>query len=401
MMNIVDSKYQRVYAKINIDALLDNFNNISNAVNENTKIMAVLKTDAYGHGAVPIAKALESNEKLYGFALATAEEALILRNSGITRPLLVLGYTFPNVYEELILKNVTLTVFKKDMIKDIVTACRKLSSTEYHYHARVHIKVDTGMGRIGITPDEDGIEFIKEVLSYPEIKVQGIFTHFPKADEEDREYTLNQIKVFKDFTERVTNATGYDIPIKHMSNSAGIIEYPEANMNIVRAGIILYGMWPSEFVSKDKVSLKPVLSLHSQIVFIKDVVKGTPISYGGTFVAQEDMKVATVPVGYGEGYPRTLSNKADVLVRGVRCPILGRVCMDQLMIDVSNVDGVKEYDHVTLIGKDGSESITMEELGDISGRFNYEMSCDLGKRIPRVFTRDNRITYTKDYYQDF
>lgn len=400
-MNIVDSKYQRVYAKINIDALLDNFNNISNAVNENTKIMAVLKTDAYGHGAVPIAKALESNEKLYGFALATAEEALILRNSGITRPLLVLGYTFPNVYEELILKNVTLTVFKKDMIKDIVTACRKLSSTEYHYHARVHIKVDTGMGRIGITPDEDGIEFIKEVLSYPEIKVQGIFTHFPKADEEDREYTLNQIKVFKDFTERVTNATGYDIPIKHMSNSAGIIEYPEANMNIVRAGIILYGMWPSEFVSKDKVSLKPVLSLHSQIVFIKDVVKGTPISYGGTFVAQEDMKVATVPVGYGEGYPRTLSNKADVLVRGVRCPILGRVCMDQLMIDVSNVDGVKEYDHVTLIGKDGSESITMEELGDISGRFNYEMSCDLGKRIPRVFTRDNRITYTKDYYQDF
>lgn len=400
-MNNVDSKYQRVYAKINIDALLDNFNNISNAVNENTKIMAVLKTDAYGHGAVPIAKALESNEKLYGFALATAEEALILRNSGITRPLLVLGYTFPNVYEELILKNVTLTVFKKDMIKDIVTACRKLSSTEYHYHARVHIKVDTGMGRIGITPDEDGIEFIKEVLSYPEIKVQGIFTHFPKADEEDREYTLNQIKVFKDFTERVTNATGYDIPIKHMSNSAGIIEYPEANMNIVRAGIILYGMWPSEFVSKDKVSLKPVLSLHSQIVFIKDVVKGTPISYGGTFVAQEDMKVATVPVGYGEGYPRTLSNKADVLVRGVHCPILGRVCMDQLMIDVSNVDGVKEYDHVTLIGKDGSESITMEELGDISGRFNYEMSCDLGKRIPRVFTQDNRITYTKDYYQDF
>lgn len=400
-MNSGDNRYQRVYAKINLDALEENFKSIAANTKTDTRIMAVLKTDAYGHGAIPIARTLEKYEKLYGFALATAEEALILRNSGITRPLLILGYTFPNDYEELILKNISLTVFKKDMIEDIVNACRKLSSTEYKYCARVHIKVDTGMGRIGISPDDNGLEFVRELLKYPEIKIEGIFSHLSTADEADKTYTNHQIAKFSDFTQRVEKELGIAVPIKHLSNSAGIIEFPEINFDIVRAGVILYGLWPSSEVSRDKVLLRSVLSLHSQIVFIKDVKAGTKISYGGTFTASKDMKVATVPVGYGEGYPRSLSNKGAVLVKGIRCPILGRICMDQFMIDVSNVPDVKEYDHVTLIGSDGAEQITMEELGDLSGRFNYEMACDLGKRIPRVFTQQGRITYTKDYYQDF
>lgn len=395
------NEYQRVYAKINLDALISNFNNIASAVNKDTQIMCVLKTDAYGHGAVPIAKELEPMDKLFGFALATAEEALILRNSGIEKPLLVLGYTFPNAYEELILKKVSLTVFRIDTLKKLSETVRKMSTTEYQYRAKVHIKLDTGMGRIGITPDEEGLSFIKEAMSYPELEIEGIFTHFSKADEIGREFTLGQLDRFVSFCHRIKDELGLDIPIKHASNSSGIIEYPEANLDVVRAGIILYGLWPSDEVSHERIPLKSVFSLHSRIVFIKEVPEGTPISYGGTFICPKRMKVGTVTIGYGEGYPRLLSNKADVLVRGQRCRILGRICMDQLMIDVTDVPEVSEGDKVTLIGRDGTEYISMEELGDICGRFNYEMVCDFGKRIPRVFVKNNEIMYTKDYYEDF
>ena len=397
----VKGGYERVFAKINLDAALNNFNNIVSSIDDNTKVLAVLKTDAYGHGAVPIARLLENQSKLYGFALATAEEALILRNSGIIKPLLVLGYTFPSSYENLILKDVSFTVFREDMLEDLARVCRNLSSTEYQYKVKVHIKVDTGMGRIGITPSDDGIEFVRKVMEYPEIQIEGLFTHLAKADEKDRAYTEKQIKIFKDFANRIEEELGIKIPYKHISNSAGIIEYREANMDLVRAGIILYGLWPSNEVSKEKISLKPVLSLHSKIVYIKKIPPGTSISYGGTFISDKDMVIATVPIGYGEGYPRSLSNKAEVLIRGQRCKILGRICMDQLMVDVTGVEDVAESDTVTLIGQDGSEYISMEELGEISGRFNYEMACDFGKRIPRVFTQNNKILYTKDYYEDF
>lgn len=399
-MNSMKLEYERVYAKINLDALLNNYHSIKNAISENTKIFAVLKTDAYGHGAIPIAKALENDDKLYGFALATTEEALMLRNSGIYKPLLVLGYTFPHSYEDMVLKNICFTVFREDMLETIAKEVRRLSTTEHSYVARVHIKVDTGMGRIGILPDDTGLNFVKKALEYPEIKIEGIFTHLAKSDEEDKSYTYNQIQKFNKFVNKIENETGYKIPLKHVSNSAGIIEFPEANLDIVRAGIILYGMWPSPIVNKDKVPLRPVFSLHSQIVYLKEVPEGTSISYGGTFITPKTMKVATIPVGYGDGYPRTLSNKADVLIKGRRCPIIGRVCMDQLMVDVSDIDDVTEGEHVTLIGRDGADEITMEELGDLSGRFNYEMACDFGKRIPRVFVCDGEILYKKDYHMD-
>lgn len=400
-MNNTLNVYQRVYAEINLDALISNFKNIVNVIDDHTKVLAVLKTDAYGHCAVPIAKELEEFDKLYGFALATAEEALILRNSGITKPLLILGYTFNNSYEDMIKKDISFTVFRKDMLKDIANACRKLSTTEHKYKAKIHIKIDTGMGRIGITPDDEGIEFIKEAQGYEELIIEGIFSHLSKADETNREYTIYQLNSFKNFNDRIKNELNIDIPYKHISNSAAIIEYKEANYDLVRAGIILYGLWPSNEVRKDIIDLKPVFSLKSRIVFIKAVKSGMSISYGGAFIAPKDMKVGTVCVGYGEGYPRGLSNKADVLVHGKRCRILGRICMDQFMIDLSDIDQVCEGDEVTLIGLDGSECITMEELGEISGRFNYEMACDFGKRIPRVFIKDHQIKYTKDYYEDF
>lgn len=398
---MIVEEYQRVHARISLDAIKDNFNEIKRLINKDTKVIAVLKTDGYGHGAIPIAKELCDDERLYGFALATSDEAFILRNSGIKKPLLILGYTFPNAYEELILKDVSMTVFREDTLAQLASECRKLSTTEHKYKAKIHIKVDTGMGRIGVMPDESGIEFVEKALSYDELIVEGVFTHLAKADEFDREPTHIQLQKYNDFIKKIKDELGYDVPIKHVSNSAGIIDYPEANLDVVRAGIILYGLWPSSEVSKDKITLKSALSLYSQIVYIKEVPPGTPISYGGTYTTEKKTKIATITVGYGDGYPRLLSNKGYVLVKGMRCPILGRICMDQLMIDVTEVDGVKEGDEVTLIGGCGDKKITMEELGELSGRFNYELACELGKRIPRVYTKNNTVICTKDYSDDF
>lgn len=394
-------EYQRVYAEINLDDVKDNYLNIEKNITPGTKVIGVLKTDGYGHGAIPIARELENRESLFGFALATAEEAVIMRNSGIQKPLLILGYTFPYSYEKLILHDIRMTVFREDMLEELVETCRRLSTPDEKKRAKIHIKVDTGMGRIGVEPDEKGLAFIRKALSYEEIEVEGIFTHFARADETDKTATIRQLQIFQQFVDRTEKENGVHIPIRHCSNSAAIIEMKEANFDVVRAGIILYGLWPSEEVHKDLVMLKPILSLYSRIVYIKEVPAGTPISYGGTFVTPKPMRIATVPVGYGEGYPRGLSNKGSVLVHGHRVPVLGRVCMDQFMIDVTDLPQTKEGDLVTLIGKDGDEQITIEELGELSGRFNYELACDLGKRIPRVYTKGGKILYTKDYYQDF
>lgn len=394
-------EYQRVYAEVNLDHVRENYLHIEKNLNPGTKVIGVLKTDGYGHGALPIARELENFESIFGFALATAEEAVIMRNSGIQKPLIILGYTFPYSYENLILHDIRMTIFREDTLEELAQACRKLAMKGNKKKAKVHIKVDTGMSRIGVSPDEKGLAFVKRALSYDEIEVEGIFTHFARADETDKTATIRQLQIFQNFVSDVEQENGVCIPIKHSSNSAGIIEMPEANLNVVRAGIILYGLWPSAEVHKDIVPLEPILSLYSRIVYVKEVPEGTPISYGGTFVTPEPMRIATVPVGYGEGYPRGLSNKGSVLVRGQRAPILGRVCMDQFMIDVTKLPQVQEGDCVTLIGRDGKEQITIEELGELSGRFNYELACDLGKRIPRVYTKDGKILYTKDYYQDF
>lgn len=388
--------YDRVRADIDLDAVVFNMEQMHENLNEGTRMMGVIKTDAYGHGAVQIGRELEKLPYVFGMAVATAEEALILRKCGIEKPVLILGYTFPYAYEELIKNEVRMTVFRKDTAKEIDECAKKAGKK-----ALVHIKVDTAMSRIGVKPDESGISFIRECLSMEHIAVEGIFTHFAKADERDKSAVRSQLAVFKEFLELSDRETGYDFPIRHCSNSAGIVELREANMDMVRAGITLYGLWPSEEVSRDVISLKPVLSLKSHIVYVKNISKGTPVSYGGTFMAGEDMRIATIPAGYGDGYPRGLSNKGSVLIRGKRAAVLGRVCMDQFMVDVTKIPDAKEGDEVILIGRDGEDAITMEELGDLSGRFNYELACDLGKRIPRVFYRHGKVVDTKDYYEDY
>ena len=394
-------EYQRVYAEVNLDAVRSNMDHMKANIAPETKMIGVIKTDGYGHGAIPIAKELEPIQYMYGFAVATAEEAFILRQSGITKPILILGYTFPYSYKRLIREEIRMTVFRYDTLEELSAIAAELQERGIPIKAKIHIKVDTGMSRIGIRPDEEGLAFVKKAFETDGVEVEGIFTHFARADETDKTAVNKQLEEFNRFLALIKDRTGREIPVKHCSNSAGIIELPQANLDVVRAGITLYGLWPSGQVRKDIVELTPVLSLYSHIVYIKEIEKGTPVSYGGTFTADHKMRIATIPVGYGDGYARGLSGKGYVLLHGKKAPILGRVCMDQFMVDVSEIPEAAEGDKVTLIGEDGNERITMEELGDISGRFNYEFACDLGKRVPRVYTKGGKILCTKDYYQDF
>lgn len=388
--------YDRVWAAVDLDAVKYNMVHMKENIREETKIIAVVKTDGYGHGAVPIAHEIEDMPFLHGFAVATVEEALILRGSGIRKPVLVLGYTFPYCYEKMAREEIRPAVFREDMLEELGkagTACGR--------PVKIHIKVDTGMSRIGIRPDESGLAFVRKCAETPGIEIEGLFTHFAKADEADKTSAKKQLETFLAFAGQIEERLGIRIPVRHCSNSAGIVELKEANLDVVRAGITLYGLWPSCEVKKDIVSLHPVLSLKSRIVYIKELEAGMAVSYGGTFVAKEPMQVATIPVGYGDGYPRSLSNKGHVLIHGKKAPILGRVCMDQFMVDVTGIPEAAQGDEVTLIGCDGEESITMEELGELSGRFNYELACCLNKRVPRIYRRGGKAVYSKDSFRDF
>ena len=389
-------QYKRVYAEVDLDAVHYNMEQMRQKTAPDTWIMGIIKADGYGHGAVQIGRELETLDYVFGYGVATAEEAFILREAGLHKPILVLGYTFPYAYEEMIEKEIRPAVFRYDTLDELNACAERLGK-----NAKIHIKVDTGMSRIGIRPDESGLQFVKKALSCEALEVEGVFTHFAKADEADKTSAYRQIDLMSQFIDKAEADTGFRIPIKHCSNSAGILEIREANMDMVRAGITLYGLWPSEEVSRDSISLRPLLSLKSRIVCIKEVDAGGQISYGGIYTAEKNMRVATIPVGYGDGYPRGLSGKGCVLICGKRAPILGRVCMDQFMVSVEEIPEAEEGMEVTLIGKDQDEQITMEEIGALSGRFNYELACNLGKRIPRVYVKNGRITDTKDYYKDF
>lgn len=386
MINDLQEKvatYKRGYIQVDLDAIVANMRHMKEHIAECTKMIGVIKTDGYGHGSVPIAHCLEKLDFMYGFAVATAEEAHVLREAGVQKPLLILGYTFPYSYEMLAKEDIRPTVFRYDTIPELAAVAKKLGKK-----IKVHIKVDIGMSRIGITPDEEGLRFVEAVMSQEGLEIEGIFTHFSKADMADRTDTEQQLATFKGFLQMIEEQLKLQIPVKHCSNSAAILEYPDANMDAVRAGITLYGLNPSDEVTGEALDLRPALSFFSHIVYLKTIQKGQSVSYGGTFTADKEMRIATVPVGYGDGYPRSLSNKGYVLIRGQKAPILGRVCMDQFMVDVSAIADVAEGDLVTLIGHDGEECISAELLGEMSGRFNYELVCDLSQRIPRVYMRD-------------
>ena len=373
--------YERVRADISLDAILANMESMKRNLKEGVQITAVLKTNAYGHGAVEIAKVLEPLDYVWGYAVAAFEEAVELREAGLRKPILLLGYVFPYCYQELAKMNIRPAVFREDMLEQLSAAAKAAGKK-----IKIHIAVDTGMSRIGIFPDETGLDFVKKALETEGLQVEGMFTHFARADEADRSFTEEQLEKFVWLTEAVKERLSYDIPIRHCSNSAGIIEYPHANMTMVRAGITLYGLWPSDEVRKDIVPLEPVMSLRSHIIYIKEISAGTPVSYGGTWAPDHTVRLATVPVGYGDGWPRSLSNKGYVLIRGQKAPIRGRVCMDQFMVEVTDIPDAAEGDEVTLIGLDGDAYISMEEVGDLSGRFNYELACDINPRVPRLFS---------------
>lgn len=384
--------YSRVYARIDLDAIAYNMEQMKQRIDGHTQIMAVIKTDAYGHGAVQVAQMLEKYDYIWGFAVATLDEAVVLRVEGIQKPILVLGCIFPDQYMEMLDNNIRMNVYTEDMAKEIANMARREGKTAY-----IHIKLDTGMGRLGFSITDESIEAIARINKLPNVRMEGVFTHFAKADEKDKTFTKKQIREFEYMT-KMLKENGVTFEYEHCSNSAAIIDVPEAKFDIVRAGVSTFGLYPSEEVDKEAVHLKPALALKSHVAFVKEIEPGTPVSYGGTFVADKKMKIATIPVGYGDGYPRALSGVGHVLIRGKKAPILGRICMDQFMVDVTHIEDASFGDKVTLIGRDGNEYISVEMLGDLSGRFNYEFICDLGKRIPRVYVKNGKIAEQVDYF---
>lgn len=387
-------QYKRVFAAIHMDAFEHNLKAIKGCLKYETKIIAVIKMDAYGHGAVKFAELMDTLDYVWGYAVATLDEAIILRNNGIKKDILVLGYTFPEQYEDLIMYQVRPAIFSMEMAKDFSDTATRLGRT-----IPIHIKLDTGMSRIGYQINEESADEIAQISALPNIMIEGIFTHFSKADESDKSFTQMQLQAFDNMVKMLSNR-GITIPFHHVSNSAAILDVKEANMDLVRAGIILYGLWPSDEVDKTRVNLKPVMELKSHVIFVKELSEGRQISYGGTYEVKGHRRIATIPVGYGDGYARSLSNKGYVLIHGKMAPVCGRVCMDQFMVDVTDIPNVKVGDLVTLLGTDGDECISMEQLGDASGRFNYEFACDLGKRIPRVYYYQGKVIGSKDYFEE-
>ncbi len=375
-------KHSRVYAKIDLSAVVHNIEEIHKLVQPSAQIIAVVKTDGYGHGAPEVAGAIEHFGYLFGFAVATAQEAYELRRHGIQKPVLVLGHVFEEHYPMLVQYGIRPAIFTLEAAKQLSKAAQEADKD-----IAVHIKIDTGMGRIGMPPGRESVKLIAQISALPHIVIEGIFTHFARADETDKTAAKKQLEQFEGMLTLVAEA-GISIPYRHCSNSAAILDLPFAGMDLVRAGIILYGLWPSNEVQKSRINLRPVLELKSHIAYIKEAAPGQCISYGGTYTVMEPKKIATIPVGYGDGYPRSLSNKGWVLVHGQKASIVGRVCMDQFMVDVTGIPNAAIGDTATLVGTDGAQCITMEELGALSGRFHYEFACCLGSRIPRVFYKD-------------
>lgn len=385
--------YSRVYATVNLDAVASNMRSMRDNLPASTLIMGSVKADGYGHGSVPVAKTIEPY--VFGYAVATIDEGIILRRHGINKTILILGVTHESRYEDLLRYDIRTAMFQYEKAKKLSDLALKQGKK-----AVVHLALDTGMSRIGMKADREHAKEAAAIAALEGIEVEGLFTHFARADETDKSAYEEQYRRYKEFLDYLKEL-GVKIPIRHCSNSAGIVESLESNhMDMVRAGIAIYGMYPSDEVDHNSVKLTPAMEIKSCITYIKEIEAGTAVSYGGTFVADHTMKVATIPVGYGDGYVRSLSGKGDVLIHGKRAAILGRICMDQFMVDVTDIPDVQEDDEVTLLGSDGAECITMEELAEKSGGFHYEMICDIGKRIPRVYLKDGKVVGTKDYFDD-
>ena len=364
------------WVEIDLNAISHNINQIKSLIeNRGSKLLAVVKDDAYGHGAIEVAR-LADKIPVYKLGVATIFEAIELREAGVYLPILVLGTTLPDHAEEIIKNDITQTVCDLDICKKLAQTARKL-----HKRAKVHVKVDTGMGRIGIHY-ESAVDYVKKIKQFPELDIEGIFTHFAVADTEEN-YTNLQIDRFQSVISMIEKNNIY-IPIKHSANSSAILNFPESYFDMVRPGIAIYGIYPCHN-SRINLCLKPALSLKTRVVYIKEVLQGESLSYGRTYVTQRTTKVATIAIGYGHGLNRKLSNNGEVIIRGKKAPIIGTICMDQSLCDVTHIKDVSVGDEVVIIGKQGTEEIKADDLADKVGTIPYETLCNISRRVPRIY----------------
>lgn len=381
---------ERVLALIDLDALEYNIKSIRKKTPEGTGIIGVIKADAYGHGSVEVAQVLLENGADW-FAVAVVDEGLNLRKHGINAPILLLGYTPELRFEDVINNGFIQTMYSYEMAEKLSKTAVRLGKT-----AVVHIKIDTGMGRIGYRVNDEAADEIVRISKLPGIEVNGMFTHFAASDEADKAYTNMQFERFMKM-DKMLKDRGLNIPVRHAANSAAIMDIDSMMLNMVRPGIILYGAYPSDEVIKENLDLHPVMSIKTHVSFVKEVEKGDCISYGRTYTAPDKRKIATIPVGYADGFIRAYAKDGKVLIKGKFAPIVGRICMDQFMVDVTDIDDVKINDEVVLMGTQGENSITADDIAKALNTINYEVFCTLSKRVPRQYIRNGKVTETVKY----
>jgi len=386
------------WAEVDLDNIAHNVKNIQEKMTNGAEIMGVVKADGYGHGAAGIIPTLIESG-VTRLAVAMLDEAIELRRGGITLPILVLSHTDPRRAKEILQYDVTQTVFNKELALAL-----SQSAAEENREARIHIKIDTGMGRIGFAPEPGTIRIIEEIKSLPGIFIEGLFTHFATADEEDTAYTDLQFEKFMAFCQQLEQH-GIMIPIKHVCNSAAAIRFPAMHLNMVRVGILLYGLSPSPFCNAAKNGFRQAMTLKTTIVHLKEMEKGQSVSYGRTFFTARKSLIATLPIGYADGYSRTLSNKGIVLIHGKRYPLAGTVCMDLCMADVTGSAEVEDGtgvpvqigDEAVLFGKQGEAFLDIDEIALLRETINYEVTCNIGRRVPRAYFKNGKLSGINDY----
>lgn len=389
-----DLNYMRpCWAEIDLDAIKNNIQEVRRITSSNTLVTGVIKANAYQHGAIDVAKVLLENgaDRL---AVAFIDEALELRQHGIDAPLLILGNTEAQRAQEIVEKDIQQTVFTYELAKALSD-----EATKQQKEAKIHIKVDSGMGRIGFLPEEASLDTIEEILALPNLVFEGLFTHFATADDADKTYSQEQFKRYT-FIKEGLEKRGLKANINHVANSAATLDMPDYHLDMVRAGVILYGVWPSNEVQKDRISLKPAMSLKCRVVNVKSLDDQESISYGRTYFTKGVKKIATLPLGYADGFTRLLSNKTEVLIKGKRAPIVGNICMDQCMIDVSDIPDVHIGDEVVIFGQQGHDTISVDDIAAILGTIGYEVLCMTHRRVPRVYLQNGQIDHTLNYLLD-
>ena len=381
--------FDNTYVKIDLDAIDENIDSIRNRVG--TDVMAVIKADAYGHGAIQVARLLQ--DKCSFFGVSSVLEAMELRRAGLYNPILILGHTPVSAFPTLVQAEIRPTIYHYDDALALSYAARKAGKT-----AAFHLAVDTGMSRIGFQATEEDADLCAEITRLPGLFAEGLFSHFATADCADLSRSRKQAELFDQFYDALKQR-GVHIPIRHLNNSAGLMNF-DNHYEMVRAGIVLYGMYPSDEVDPGLLQIRPALQWHSHVTHVKMLPSGREISYGGTCVTTKTTRVATVPVGYADGYRRSLSGKFHVLIRGKKAPILGRVCMDQLMVDVTDIPDTVCGDRVVLVGRSGEEEITVETIAAAADSFNYEFVCGISRRVPRIYSRSGKTVHSVHYLLD-